>query len=136
MVDMKSPQDTEKPKKEILVVEDSETQASVLRWILEQKGYKVSRAKNGADGLDMARSIRPALIISDIIMPVMDGYRLCREIKSSVELRDIPVILLTRMNEPVDVLKGLEAGADNYVTKPFDEDYLVLKVKVLLDSPV
>lgn len=123
-------------EKEILVVEDSDTQTAVLKGLLEQNGYKAALAKNGAEGLSMARKNRPALVISDILMPVMDGYQMCREIKNSEKLKDIPVILLTQLTEPEEVIKGLEAGADTYITKPYDGDYLISKVESLLKNPV
>ncbi len=122
--------------KEILIVEDSETQVELLRRSLTGNGYKVSIARNGAEGLASAREHRPDLIISDIMMPVMDGYQFCRELKDSETLRDIPLMLLTQLSEPEEVIKGLEAGADNYLTKPFEEDFLLIKIKSLLTSPI
>ena len=122
-------------EKTILIVEDSITQALLLQQSLEDRGYIVHHARNGEEGLSLAGKIRPDLIISDIIMPVMDGYRMCEGIKRSPELKSIPVILLTRMSGPEDVLRGLEVGADDYVTKPFSENYLSLKIKDVLESP-
>ncbi|MBI5887771.1 MAG: response regulator [Deltaproteobacteria bacterium] len=133
---MKPLEEIEKTGINILVVEDSETQALRLKWALERKGFTVALARNGAEGLAMMREKKPALIISDILMPVMDGYEMCAVIKQTEEFRDIPIILLTRMSEPADILRGLEAGADNYVTKPFDEDHLVSKVRALLESSI
>ncbi len=122
--------------KEILIVEDSEIQVELLRRVLTKYGYKVSVARNGAEGLAAAREHKPDLIISDIMMPVMGGYQFCRELKDSETLRDIPLILLTQLSEPEDVIKGLEAGADNYITKPFEAEFLLIKVKSLLTSPI
>lgn len=122
--------------KEILIVEDSEVQVELLRRVLAANGYQVLVARNGAEGLASAREHKPDLIISDILMPVMDGYQLCKELKDSKELKDIPLILLTQLDEPEEVIKGLEAGADNYITKPFEEDFLLAKLKSLLLSPV
>ncbi|MBI2413059.1 MAG: response regulator [Deltaproteobacteria bacterium] len=121
--------------KTILIVEDSITQALLLQQSLEDRGYRVHHARNGEEGLTLARTVSPDLIISDIIMPVMDGYRMCEEIKRSPELKGIPVILLTRMSGPEDILRGLEVGADNYVTKPFSDNYLSLKIKEVLENP-
>lgn len=124
-----------KESKVILVVEDSPVQAETLRRVLSENGYKVIVAINGADGLEAIRKKRPDLIISDIVMPVMDGYQLCGKIKESGELRNIPVLLLTQLIEPEEVIRGLESGADNYLTKPFNKSFLLSKVKALLENP-
>src|SRR5688572_9243819 len=110
---------------EILVVEDSPTQAELLKSILEQKAYRVSVARSGEGALTIMGSRAPTLVISDINMPGIDGYELCRRIRSHEELRGIPVILLTSLADPKDVLKGLECGADNFITKPYDAKQLL-----------
>ena len=119
---------------EILIVEDSLVQAVVLENVLARHGYRVSVAENGRKALDLlrGRKEKPALVISDIMMPEMDGYTLCREIKADERLKDIPVMLLTSLSDPHDVLRGLECGADNFVTKPFEEEYLVSRIKSVL----
>lgn len=114
---------------EILVVEDSPTQAENVRYRLEQQGYKVQVASNGEEALQLVGRIRPAVVISDILMPKMDGFLLCKKIKSDENLRNIPVILLTALSDPQDVLKGLECGADDFITKPYDEEYLLAKIR-------
>ncbi len=114
--------------KDILIVEDSDFQASALKRILTENGYAASIAKNGAEALALARSIMPALIISDILMPVMDGFQMCVEIKRDEALKHIPVMLLTQFSEPEEVVKGLVSGADNYITKPYSVPYLIAKV--------
>jgi two-component system sensor histidine kinase/response regulator len=113
---------------EILIVEDSPTQAEKLSYLLEKHGYRVSVAANGREALDTMDSRKPSLIISDIVMPEMDGYELCRRIKSDENRRRIPVILLTTLSDPCDVIKGLECGADNFITKPIDEEYLLSRI--------
>jgi two-component system sensor histidine kinase/response regulator len=113
---------------EILIVEDSPTQAEKLGYILEQHGYRVSVAANGREALAFMDVRKPSLIISDIVMPEMDGYELCRRIKSDENLRSVPVILLTTLSDPRDVIKGLECGADNFITKPIDEEYLLSRI--------
>lgn len=123
------------PKSQILIVEDSEIQAVMLKRILVQNGYTVTWAKNGADGLTAALQQRPALIISDILMPVMDGYQMCREIKQRETLKDTPILLLTQLTEPEEVIRGLESGADNYITKPFNANFLLSKVDALIKNP-
>lgn len=124
------------PNSKILVVEDSEIQAEMLRRALVNKGYSVIIGKNGQEGLEMAKKEKPLLIISDILMPVMAGYMMCSEIKKIEELKNIPVILLTQLTEREDIIKGLESGAENYITKPYNEDYLISKIESLLNHTV
>lgn len=124
-----------KEKKNILVVEDSLVQAEALRRVLSENGYKVSLANNGAEGLEAIKKKRPDLVISDIMMPVMDGYQMCEKIKQSGEMRNIPVLLLTQLIDPEEVIRGLESSADNYLTKPFNKTFLLSKVKTLLETP-
>jgi len=121
---------------QILVVEDSSTQAEILRWTLAEKGYQVAVAENGATALGMIRKAKPSLVISDIVMPVMDGYTMCHEIKQDDQLKDIPVILLTDLSDPKDVIKGLHSKADNYVTKPYHAKLLLSRIESLLESTV
>ena len=118
---------------EILIVEDSPTQAKMLKFLLEKNDYRVWVAYNGREALDMiTKKGTPSLVISDIVMPEMDGYELCRHIKDEQNLKNIPVILLTALSESNDVLKGLECGADNFITKPYDEKYILLRVQYML----
>src|SRR2546426_1789073 len=113
---------------EILIVEDSPTQAKQLQYILEQHGYSLSTVRNGREALASIGQRPPALVISDIIMPEMDGYELCRQIKQEDKLKSISVILLTSLIDPADVVRGLEAGADSFIFKPYDEPYLLTQV--------
>ncbi len=117
---------------QILLVEDSATQAALLRFGLEEAGYAITVAHQGAEGLSLARLQLPALIISDVIMPEMDGYALCRAVKSDPVLARIPVILVTSLSSPDDVIRGLECGADNFVRKPCDLTYLLSRITYLL----
>jgi len=118
---------------EILIVEDSPTQAELLKFLLEKNDYRVWVAYNGREALEMiTKKGKPTLVISDIIMPEMDGYELCRCIKKDEKLKDIPVILLTSLSDSRDVLKGLECGADNFITKSYDEKYILSRVQYLL----
>lgn len=116
----------------ILIVDDSETQAFTLTFFLENQGYLVKSVKNGMSALEYLENNRPGLIISDILMPEMNGYELCKNIKSSDKLKDIPVILLTQLKDPIDIIRGLEAGADNFITKPYNEELLITRIKYLL----
>ena len=117
---------------EILTVEDSPTQAAQLTHILEEHGYKVLMATNGKQALAIARQSMPTMVISDILMPEMDGYQLCKTIKFDQTLKNIPVILLTSLSDPRDVIKGLQCGADNFITKPYDEKYLLTRIQFIL----
>ena len=120
---------------QIVIAEDSAVQAVILRRALENHGYQVTWARDGQAGLEKVREIRPALLISDVEMPVMDGFELCVAIKSNPEFTGIPVILCTSLAQPEDIIRGMEAGADGYVTKPYDEKYLMYRVRALLDNP-
>jgi PAS domain S-box-containing protein len=117
---------------EILIAEDSPTQAEQLRHYLSTKGYSVSMAGNGNIALAAMLKRKPAMVITDVVMPEMDGYTLCGKIKSSKVLKDIPVVLLTSLSRPQDILKGLECGADSFIRKPYDDKYLVSRVEYIL----
>ena len=120
----------------VLVVEDSRFQAKVLQKLLEESGYGVRVAPNGRAGLDAVEKERPSLILSDIVMPVMDGFEMCRAIKGHDELKTIPIILLTTQSKPEDVLLGLASGADSYVTKPYEDGVLLSTIEGLLAMAV
>jgi two-component system, sensor histidine kinase and response regulator len=121
-----------KSKIEILVVEDSSIQAELLRRTLTSHGYTVTIARHGAHALAIVRERPPTMILSDIAMPVMDGYAMCHAIKSDPALKDIPIILLTALSDPEDIIRGLNAKADNYLTKPYDEHTLITRIEHLL----
>ena len=116
----------------ILVVEDSQTQAIRLQHILETRGFEVTVALNGKAALEHLEHDHPTIVISDVIMPEMDGYELCRRIKSDESLKDIPVILLTSLSDPEDIIRGLEVGADNFITKPYQEKLLVSRIQYII----
>jgi two-component system, cell cycle sensor histidine kinase and response regulator CckA len=117
---------------EILIVEDSVTQAEQLKHTLEKNGLLVSVAHHAKEALVLMGNRRPTIVITDILMPDMDGYELCQQIKADANLRDTPVILLTSLSEPKDVIRGLESGADNFIMKPYKESYLISRVNYLL----
>ena len=119
----------------ILIVEDSSIQAEMLRRVLVEAGYQVGLGHDGAEGLSLARTLRPDLVISDITMPVMDGFELCHRLRSDPDLNTLPVILLTAMSDVDDIVRGLNVGADNYVTKPYDPDLLLERVSRTLKHP-
>ncbi len=109
----------------IVIAEDSPTQAEKLKFLLNSFGYEVAYGINGRQAFELAKKYLPIMIITDIIMPEMDGYELCRKIKADEKLRQIPVVLLTVLTNSKDILNGLECGADNYIMKPYDEKYLL-----------
>ncbi|MGH8762552.1 MAG: EAL domain-containing protein [Nitrosospira sp.] len=117
---------------EILLAEDSPTQAEKLRYLLEEHSYMVVAVANGKQALAAARLRKPTLIISDVMMPEMDGFVLCGEIKRDEQLKDIPVILLTSLSDIRDIIKGLECGADNFIRKPYEDQYLLSRIDYLL----
>ncbi len=116
----------------VLIAEDSVTQAQRLTHILESEGFRVTSAANGRLALDMALRQRPDLVISDVIMPEMDGYELCRRIKEEPELAQVPVILVTTLSDPHDVIRGLECRADNFILKPYDASQLIRRIQFVL----
>ena len=123
------------PSKEvvkILIVEDSPTQAEQIKYLLEQHSYSVTVANSGKQALDHLGKHIPTLVITDIIMPGMNGYELCRKIKSDEKTMDIPVILLTSLANSEDVLEGLSCGADNFISKPYNEQYLLSNIENIL----
>ena len=119
-------------KVDILVVEDSATQAEQLKYLLGKHHYSVVLAKNGIHALSLLETILPKIIITDICMPEMDGYELCRKLKDQERYLDIPIILLTSLSNPEDVLEGLECGANNFITKPYSDEYILSNVEQII----
>src|SRR5882724_6612857 len=117
---------------EVVIAEDSPTQAAHLKLILEGQGFRVVVTRNGKEALEALRQHKPTLVITDIVMPEMDGYELCRHIRADERIADLPVILLTGLSDPEDVFKGLECGADNFIPKPYDPENLVARIDYLL----
>jgi len=118
----------------ILIAEDSPTQAEKLSHYLSARGYAVAVARNGKQALAAALKSKPAMVITDVVMPEMDGYTLCKQIKSSPSLRCVPVVLVTSLSRPQDIVKGLECGADSFIRKPYDEKYLLSRVDYILTN--
>jgi diguanylate cyclase (GGDEF)-like protein len=113
---------------EILIVEDSPTQAEQLRCLLEKHGYTVEIARSGEEALELIGMSVPALVISDIVMPGMDGYELCRILHQNPYTWTIPVILLTQLDSSRDILRALESGADSFIAKTSGEEHLIAKI--------
>ena len=118
----------------ILVAEDSPTEAEQLRLLLEGEGYGVDLVANGREGLKRIQAVPPDLIISDVVMPEMDGYAFCRAVKSAERTRRIRFVLLTERNVPTEVIRGLQVGADNLITKPFEDEYLLEQVRQIFQN--
>ncbi len=119
-------------KQNILLVEDNKELAGFISSILSDQ-YQVNHVENGALGLEFALSVMPDLIISDVMMPVMDGYEMCRHLKEDIRTSHIPVVLLTAKVSQENIIEGLEQGADDYLTKPFYPTELLLRIHNLLE---
>ncbi len=118
----------------VLIVEDSQTQAEGLKYLLGNHNYQVMHALTGEMALEVVESFMPDVIISDILMPGMDGYSFCDKIKSDDRMKQIPVILLTSLSDMRDVMKGLESGADSFIIKPYTEEYLISRIQYFLQN--
>jgi signal transduction histidine kinase len=121
-------------KIKVLIAEDSITQAMQLQNILEVNGYDAAVVSNGSEALRSIKKSKPLIVISDIIMPEMDGYELCRQIKANELYRDISVILLTALSQPQAVIWALQCGADKFLTKPYEENHLLSTIKGLNEN--
>ncbi len=116
----------------ILVVDDEEHIVELLKFNLENSGYKVITASNGNDAISLARETNPNLILLDLMLPGIDGLDVCKEIKKNSETNNIGIIMLTAKGEEFDKILGLELGADDYMTKPFSIRELLARVKAVL----
>jgi len=121
------------PKK-ILVVDDEVDLVKTISFSLERMGYTVLVSHNGEDALSRARKESPDLILLDIMLPKLDGYKVCRLLKFDERYKHIPILMLTAKTQEKDRTLGMETGADEYITKPFDVDELMEKVKSYLNK--
>ena len=121
-------------KKKILVVEDEKDMAYAVTLQLEAKGYEVIAASDGKEGLDKARTQNPDLILLDLMLPKIDGYKVCRMLKFDSKYKNIPIIIFTARAQDSDKKTGKEVGADAYMTKPFEPSALLDKIRELLAS--
>lgn len=112
----------------ILIIEDNRSYCNIMKTILQMEGFDVRVAPNGQSGLARLRDKRPDLILCDVMMPIMDGHSLLEVLKSDTTLGDIPFIFVTAMDERADVRRGMSAGADDYLSKPFSADELLTAV--------
>lgn len=126
----------ERKRPVVVIAEDSRVQGKVLQQRLIAAGYEAHIGTDGAAALEWVQKLRPDIVVSDIEMPKMTGYELCGAIKQNPELKHIPVILLSTLNDAEDIIRGLAAGADNYITKPYDPQFLIARVEDLRNNPV
>ncbi len=116
----------------VLVVDDEEDYLNILNLLLSAEGFKVETATDGKDGLEKLKNRQYDLAIIDINMPKMDGYTLCREIRSDEKLKSLPVIMLTVRSRDEEQVWGFDVGSDEYLTKPFEPSVLVAKVRAVI----
>ena len=116
----------------ILVVDDTPANVHILQARLAANGYDIVTAADGEEALAAVKGTQPDLILLDVMMPKMDGFEVCRRLRADVSLPFIPIVLVTAKNDPKDVIAGLEAGGDEYLTKPVDQAALVARVKSML----
>ena len=121
---------------DVVIAEDSRIQARMLQRRLTEAGHTVRWGETGAQALALVKERRPAIIVSDIEMPEMTGYEFCAAVKKDPALRTVPFILLSTLSDPIDIIRGLDSGADNYVTKPYEPDYLLARMNALLETPL
>jgi len=127
-----SPKDPVDRKAKILIVDDEERNLKLLGVILSNYGYAFETAKNGIEALEKTQSYKPDLILLDIMMPEMDGYETCRRLKEDALTRHIPVVMVTALTDRETKIKGLEAGANDFLTKPVDTSELTIRTKNIL----
>jgi DNA-binding response OmpR family regulator len=118
--------------KNVLVIEDDEIVARTIERSLRGEEFKIIVANSGIEGLKIARKIIPDIVILDVVMPGMDGYTVCREMRADPALQDVPILFLTAKIKDEDKIAGFNAGADDYLSKPFNIDELILRVRAIL----
>jgi DNA-binding response OmpR family regulator len=116
----------------VVIVEDEPNIVLSLEYLLERAGYETASALDGEAGLALIRRIRPDVVLLDVMMPRLNGYEVCRALKGDPDLAEIPVIMLSAKGQEVEVLRGLEAGARAYVTKPFGNAEILEAVRAAL----
>ena len=120
--------------KKILIVDDEKDIVETLKFVLESSGYTCYCAYNGEDGLKLAKEIMPDLMILDVMMPKMNGFKISRLLKYDAKYRDIPILMLTARSQESDKMLGEETGANEYITKPFELDDVLSKVAKYLEQ--
>ncbi|MBI3036436.1 response regulator [Candidatus Woesearchaeota archaeon] len=120
--------------KKILVVDDEPNILKLVSFILASKGYDVIEASGGAEGITKAKAEKPDLIVLDVMMPKMDGFEAAKKLKADPATRDIPILMLSSKAQFEDKMKGIDSGAMDYITKPFEKDELLQKIDEFLES--
>lgn len=118
----------------VLIIDDDPQNREIVRIRLEKAGHRVLEAENGPDGLEAARHERPDVLILDVMMPQMDGWKVCRALRADEAIRETPVLMLTALGRQIEELRGWESGADEYLTKPCDPACLLEAVERLARS--
>ena len=116
----------------ILVVEDEAALVTLLRYNLEREGFRVAAAADGEEALLLAREEKPDLVLLDWMLPLLSGIEVCRQLRRMTETRSVPIIMLTARGEEGDKLRGLDSGADDYITKPFSPSELVARIRAVM----
>ena len=120
----------------ILIVEDESALVTMLRYNLERDGYRIVEARDGEEALMVVREERPDLVLLDWMLPLMSGLEVCRQLRRRTETRDVPIIILTARGEELDKVRGLDAGADDYITKPFSPTELMARIRAVMRRSV
>lgn len=120
--------------KKILIADDEPYILRSLSFVLKKEGFDVEIACNGEEALEKAQQSNPKILFLDVMMPIKDGYKVCKKLKSNPETKDIYIIMLTAKGQIIDKEKGLAIGADEYITKPFAPREIVNKVKKIMES--
>lgn len=123
-----------KQTKRILVMDDEHYIRRLLSYIFEREGFEVYLASNGRDGLALAKQVQPDLIFTDVMMPIKNGFQVCKELRNDPKFKDVFIIILTGRGQIQDAEKGLECGANEYIIKPFDPVKVIRRVKQHLNS--
>lgn len=121
-----------KDHKEILIIEDDTDILELVQYNLERQGFKVHAAINGEAGLKVAQSIKPDLVVLDIMLPGINGLKVCQKLKEHYETKAIPIVMLSAKGEENDIVFGLELGADDYIAKPFSPNELIARIRSVL----
>jgi CheY-like chemotaxis protein len=116
-------------KKKILLVDDSQTVLLMHQLLLADRGYELLTARDGQDAVETAMAERPDIIFMDVLMPRVDGFAACQELRAHESTRDIPIIMVTTRSEPQNVQRGFESGCSDYITKPFNVNELLDKLE-------
>lgn len=125
-------QENQTPQLKVLVVDDEDNIIELIRLGLRYEGFQVETASNGEQGIALAQRVNPDLVILDVMMPGIDGIEVCRRLRNNPTTRDVPILMLTAKDEVSDRILGLQTGADDYLTKPFDFYELLERIKAIL----